>query len=277
MLFRSRKPLVTVLRLHGVIGRAGPMRAGLSLASLAGRIDQAFRPKRLDAVALSINSPGGSPVQSALIFRRIRERAREKNVPVLAFAEDVAASGGYWLACAGDELYADENSIVGSIGVVSGGFGFTEAMKKLGVERRLYTAGKQKGMLDPFQPEQEQDLAVLREIQGDIHASFQRLVKNRRGKKLKAPEEDLFSGRVWTGKQGVDIGLIDGLGDLRTVARDRFGPKVRLQVVEARKGWVRRRFGMMMPGAPTPELGASLANGAFDALEERAWWARYGL
>lgn len=277
MIFGSRKPHVSVLRLHGVIGHLGPMRNGMSLRTMAGRIDQAFRPKRLTAVALSINSPGGSPVQSALIQRRIRERARERGVPVIAFLEDVAASGGYWLACAGDEIYADENSIVGSIGVVSAGFGFVDAIRKLGVERRMHTAGGQKGMLDPFQPEKEADLDILKEIQGDIHESFKQLVRARRGKKLKLDEETLFSGRVWSGRRALDIGLVDGLGDLRAVLRDRFGEKVRMQVIEAPRGWLRRRLGLSAPGMAPEAAGAAMADGVLSALEERALWARYGL
>ena len=252
------------------------MRNGMSFRTLAGRIDQAFRPKKLTAVALSINSPGGSPVQSALIHRRIRERARERSVPVISFVADVAASGGYWLACAGDEIYADENSVVGSIGVISASFGFVDAIRKLGVERRMHTAGTQKGMLDPFQPEKEEDLAILREVQGDIHESFKQLVRSRRGKKLKLDEAELFSGRVWTGRRSLDIGLVDGLGDLRAVLRDRFGPKIRMQVVESPRSWLRRRLGMR--AAPGPEeMGLALTEGMLGALEERAWWARYGL
>ena len=189
----SKRPVVAVVRLNGVIGQMGPLRGGLSLRGLAGIIERAFRQKRLKAVALAINSPGGSPVQSSLIHARIRALAEERDIPVLVFCEDVAASGGYWLACAGDEIYANENSIVGSIGVVSAGFGFVELIKKLGVERRVYTAGEKKAALDPFRPESPDDIARLKSIQIDMHDSFKELVRRRRGKRLRVPEEQLFS------------------------------------------------------------------------------------
>jgi len=273
--FGRRKPTVTVLRLNGVIGGAGPLRRGMSLQNMAGLIQRAFSIKGLKAVALSINSPGGSPVQSSLIYRRIRDLAQEKNVPVLVFVEDVAASGGYWLACAGDEIYADANSIVGSIGVVSGGFGFVEAIKKIGIERRVYTAGERKAMLDPFRPEDEKDIAHLRTIQQDMHTSFIDLVKRRRGKKLKG--DNLFTGEFWTGKTAIDLGLVDALGDLRTVCRDRFGEKVKLVVVGEKRGWLRRRFGLAGGGPSGTSWGLELGAGALAAVEERAIWSRFGL
>lgn len=269
-----------MLRLNGVIGGGGPLRRGMSLQGMAGLIQRAFSMKGLKAVALSINSPGGSPVQSSLIYRRIRDLATEKNIPVLVFVEDVAASGGYWLACAGDEIYADANSIVGSIGVVSGGFGFVEAIKKLGVERRVYTAGERKAMLDPFRPEDEEDIAHLKSIQKDMHASFIDLVRRRRGKKLKG--DDLFTGEFWTGQRALDLGLVDALGDLRSVCRDRFGEKVRLVVVGEKRGWLKRRFGFGPPallgaGSDHESWGTALGAGAMSAVEERAMWSRFGL
>lgn len=282
-MFGKRKPTVSVLRLNGVIGGGSPLRRGMSLQGLAGLIQRAFSMKGLKAVALSINSPGGSPVQSSLIYRRIRDLATEKNIPVLVFVEDVAASGGYWLACAGDEIYADENSIVGSIGVVSGGFGFVEAIKKLGVERRVYTAGERKAMLDPFRPENEADIAHLKSIQKDMHNSFIELVRRRRGKKLKG--DDLFTGEFWTGQRALDLGLVDALGDLRTVCRDRFGEKVRLVVVGEKRGWLKRRFGLGPPAllgdtaaaGDRESWGTALGAGALSAVEERAMWSRFGL
>jgi serine protease SohB len=275
MIFVSPRPVVAVLRLTGVIGRVGPVRAGLTMAGLAGMIERAFQMKHLKAVALAINSPGGSPVQSALIHSRVRALAEEKEIPILAFCEDVAASGGYWLACAGDEIYANENSIVGSIGVVSSGFGFPEMLKRFGVERRVYTAGERKAILDPFRPENPEDVAHLRSIQGDIHESFKTLVRSRRGKRLKGVEKDLFSGAFWSGRRALELGLVDGIGDLRTVTRDRFGDKVRLRVIEPRRGWLRRRVGLSAP-ALAPDAGL-WADQLLAAIEERFLWNRFGL
>jgi len=271
--FSPRTPVVTVVRLHGIIGRVGPLRAGMTLASLEHQIDRAFAPRGLKAVALSVNSPGGSPVQSALIHDRIRKVAEEKDVPILVFTEDVAASGGYWLACAGDEIYADANSILGSIGVVSAGFGFHEAIGRLGIERRVHTAGESKSMLDPFRPEDPDDVARLETIQGDIHASFKDLVRTRRGRRLKGEEEELFSGAFWTGRRALELGLIDGIGDMRTVLRDRFGQKVKIRQVSPARGLLRRRLGLS-GAAPEP---AEWAAAAIAAVEERLTWSRFGL
>jgi signal peptide peptidase SppA len=277
----SSHPTVSVIRLSGIIGQVGPLRRGLSLRAMAGQIERAFQPKRLRAVALAVNSPGGSPVQSALIFRRIRQLARKKDVPVLAFIEDVAASGGYWLACAGDEIYADENSIVGSIGVISASFGFVDALKRLGVERRVHTAGENKSAFDPFLPEDPHDLSRLKAIQTDVHESFKSLVRSRRGRKLKLPEEQLFNGDFWTGKRAAEHGLVDGLGDLRAVLRDRFGEKVRILTMGERSGWLRRRLGVRLGGETSeftaPNLGAGFAAGLLTAIEERFLWSRFGL
>lgn len=274
----STAPTVSVLRLNGVIGNLGPMRGGLSLATVAPLIERAFRQSNLKAVALALNSPGGSPVQSALIFNRLRAMAEEKDVPVLTFAEDVAASGGYWIACAGDEIYANENSIVGSIGVVSAGFGLEGLIDKIGVERRLYTSGERKSLLDPFLPEKEEDVERLKGIQGEIHESFKELVRRRRGKRLKLPEKDAFSGEFWTGKTALKHGLIDGIGDLRAVLRDRFGERVKLKVMEPKRGWLRRKLGM---GAArdfdAAGFGQAAAGGVMAAIEERAHWHRFGL
>ncbi|MGE0734548.1 MAG: S49 family peptidase [Alphaproteobacteria bacterium] len=271
----SNHPVVSVVRLSGVIGQLGPLRPGLSLRGLGGIVERAFRQKRLKAVALIVNSPGGSPVQSSLIHARIRALAEERDVPVLVFCEEVAASGGYWLACAGDEIYANENSIVGSIGVVSAGFGFVDLLKKIGVERRVYTAGERKSALDPFRPENAEDIARLKAIQVDMHDSFKDLVRRRRGKRLRVAEEQLFSGEFWTGKRALQMGLIDGIGELRAVLRDRFGEKVELRVIGERRGWLRRRLGMA-ERAPA-SIGAEFAAGALAAVEERAWWNRFGL
>jgi len=277
----SSAPVVTVIRLAGIIGQVGPLRRGLSLRVLAGQLERAFQPKRLRAVALAVNSPGGSPVQSALIFRRIRQLARKKDVPVIAFIEDVAASGGYWLACAGDEIYADENSIVGSIGVLSASFGFAEAIKRLGIERRVHTAGEHKAALDPFMPEDPHDVERLEAIQVEVHDSFKALVRSRRGRKLRQPEDQLFNGDFWTGKRALEYGLIDGVADMRAVLTDRFGDKVRIMPMGERTGWLRRRLGVRAGGEalefPAPNLGAGFASGMLAAIEERFLWSRFGL
>jgi serine protease SohB len=273
----STAPVVSVVRLSGIIGQIGPLRRGLSLRGMAGQLERAFRPKRLRAVALAINSPGGSPVQAALIFRRIRQLARKKDVPVLVFIEEVAASGGYWLACAGDEIYADENSIVGSIGVISASFGFTEAMKRLGVERRVHTSGEHKAALDPFLPEDAHDVSRLKAIQAEVHESFKTLVRSRRGKKLRLAEEQLFNGDFWTGRRAQEIGLIDGLGDMRAVIMDRFGQDVHIMPVGERVGWLRRRLGFGIEREAPEMIGAGFAAGLVATLEERFLWSRFGL
>ncbi len=267
--FTDRPPLVTVLRLHGVIGRPGLGRENLSAAGLAPLIEAAFAPKRLAGVALVINSPGGSPVQSSLIHQRIRQLAAEKAVPVFSFIEDVGASGGYWLALAGDELYADESSILGSIGVIAAGFGFTGLLDRLGIERRVYQQGERKMMLDPFRPENPDDVARVHQLQADIFETFKALVRSRRGDKLTAPEEQLFNGDIWTGRRALELGLIDGIGEVRAKMRSRFGDKVRLKLVAQRKGWLRRKLRIAAPEA--------WAEAAISAAEERAAWSRFGL
>ncbi|HEY7608533.1 MAG TPA: S49 family peptidase [Alphaproteobacteria bacterium] len=273
----SSAPIVTVVRLSGIIGQIGPLRRGLSLRGMAGQLERAFQPRRLRAVALAVNSPGGSPVQAALIFRRIRQLARKKDVPVLVFIEEVAASGGYWLACAGDEIYADENSIVGSIGVISASFGFTEAMKRLGVERRVHTSGEHKAALDPFLPEDAHDVSRLKAIQAEVHESFKTLVRSRRGRKLRLAEEQLFNGDFWTGRRAHEIGLIDGLADMRAVIMDRFGQDVRIVPVGERTSWLRRRLGLGIEREAPELLGAGFAAGLVATLEERFLWSRFGL
>ena len=276
-LFR-RPPTVAVVRLNGVIGQVSPLRAGMTLASMAPHLERAFSLRGLKAVALAVNSPGGSPVQSALICQRIRALAAEKNVPVIAFAEDVAASGGYWLACAGDEIYAQEASVLGSIGVISAGFGFPEAIRRLGIERRVHTAGENKGLLDPFQPERPEDIERLKALQSDVHDGFKALVRERRGLRLIGPESELFSGAFWSGRKALEFGLIDGIAELRGEMRRRYGDKVRFQVIGPARGWLQRR---LAPSSEAPfsgaALGEGLAEGLLSALEERALWARFGL
>jgi len=272
--FRGDQTIVPVVRLTGIIGFSSPLRPGLTLTGIARMLDRVFAVRNAAAIALAINSPGGSPVQSHLIFRRIRELAKEKNRRVIAFVEDAAASGGYMLACAADEIIADPSSIVGSIGVVGGSFGFDKLLGKIGVERRLYTAGEHKGALDPFLPENPEDVERLKKLQREIHGDFIALVKSRRGDKLRGPEGDLFSGEYWTGKQALDLGLIDAIGELRSTLRERFGDKVLTPLISAERSLFGRRvFGVgrseLMPGG--------LAEDIISAFEARALWARYGL
>jgi signal peptide peptidase SppA len=276
-MLRNPPPVVSVLRLSGPIGTIGLGRAGLSLARLAPAIERAFTLPLVKAVALSINSPGGSPVQSALIAKRIRAMAIEKKLPVVAFVEDAAASGGYWLACAADEIYADANSIVGSIGVVSSGFGFADLMRRFGVRRRLYTSGDRKALLDPFQPEDPEDVARLKAIQRDIHDSFQAYVRERRGDRLRAPDSELFSGEFWTGRRSLELGLVDGIDDLRTAMRRRFGDEVRLRPVGGEPGLWRRMFRLRAGADIDALLARDWASELLQAAESRALWSRFGL
>lgn len=267
---------IPVIRLHGaIIADSGKFRSSLSLASCAGIIEKAFEFDA-PAVAISINSPGGSAVQSRLIFKRIRDLAAEKDKRVLVFTEDVAASGGYMIALAGDEIIADPSSIVGSIGVISASFGFPELLKKIGVERRVHTAGKNKAVLDPFRPEKKEDVDRLKALQLEIHETFIDMVKERRGHKLK-DDPDLFTGLFWTGKRGVELGLVDALGDMRTVLKARYGAKTKLKLVAVQKG-IFARFGLFGSHAPVSQaVAAAAAGGLVDAAEERALWSRFGL
>jgi signal peptide peptidase SppA len=273
--FRRDRPIVPVVRLTGVIGFSTPLRPGLSLAGVARTLDRAFGIRRAIAVALAINSPGGSPVQSHLIFRRIRELADEQKRPVIAFVEDAGASGGYMIACAGDEIIVDPHSIVGSIGVVGGSFGFDKLIAKIGVERRLYTSGEHKAMLDPFLPENPDDVERLKKLQRHIHEDFIALVKSRRGAKLQGPENDLFSGQYWTGRKAMELGLVDAIGDLRGTLRERFGDKVVTPLITAERGFLGRRILGVARGDATLATGG-LAEDLISALEARAIWARYG-
>lgn len=271
--FRSDAPIVPVVRLSGAIGIQTPLRPGLTLPGIAKSLDRAFGTSNARAVALQINSPGGSAAQSHLIFQRIRALADEKKIPVFAFVEDVAASGGYMIACAADEIVCDPSSIVGSIGVVGGSFGFERLIDKIGIERRLYTSGENKAMLDPFLPEKAEDVAKLKAIQKEIHEHFIALVKSRRGERL-SPESALFTGEYWTGNRGKELGLVDSLGDLRGTLRARYGDKVKTPLIVER-GF----FGRKTPGIGLDGLLAnpSLAEDFVSTLEARALWARYGL
>src|ERR1043165_612910 len=241
--------VVPVVRLSGVIGAVTPLRPGMSLAGVAKMLERAFGTKNAKAVALVINSPGGSPVQSRQIYLRVRQLAAEKKLPVLVFVEDVAASGGYMIACAGDEIFCDPSSILGSIGVVGGSFGFQELIKKLGVERRLYTAGVHKATLDPFLPENPDDVARLKTIQREIHAIFIALVKGARGSRLKGADDELFTGEYWAGEKSISLGLADGIGDLRSTLRARYGEKVLTPVIAPASGMLSGLLGRRAPGA----------------------------
>jgi signal peptide peptidase SppA len=275
---RGDIPVVPVVRLSGVIGFSTPLKPGMTLTGLARQLERAFTTRNARAVALLINSPGGSPVQSHLIYRRIRALAAEHKVPVIAFAEDVAASGGYMIACAADEIVCDPSSILGSIGVVGGTFGFVKLMEKLGIERRIYTAGEHKVKLDPFLPEKPEDVEALKAIQRHIHEDFIALVKESRGVRLTGPENVLFSGDYWAGRKAVEFGLADAIGDLRATLRERFGEKVEMPLVPGE----RSLFGRIRSGVGGESLDglmrrADLAEEIVSALEARTLWARYGL
>lgn len=268
-----RAPVVPVVRLSGVIGGPSLRGMGLSLTAINPALERAFKVRGAKAVALSINCPGGSPVQSALIAGRIRALAAEKNVPVVAFIEDVGASGGYWLALAADEIFAAASSILGSIGVVHASFGFADVLDRLGIERRLYTAGSKKSLLDPFRPQDPEDVDRLMEIMTEIHTDFKSMVRERRGDRLRAADDELFEGQIWTGRKAAELGLIDGLGDLHGLMRERFGDKVRLPHVGAAKPWWRRRLSVR----PSATEARAVADALLDAIVERSLWARYGL
>lgn len=273
------KPVVPVVRLTGTIGFSTPLKPGLTLANSARNLERAFAIKKAKAVALVINSPGGSPVQSHLIYRRIRQLAEEKKLPVFAFIEDVGASGGYMIACAADQILCDPSSILGSIGVVGASFGLTEAIRKIGIERRVYSAGERKVTLDPFLPENPDDVARLKAIQRNIHDGFIALVKERRAGKLHGPESALFSGEYWDGSRAVELGLADGFDDIRGYLRRQFGETVRMPVIGER-GWFARRLPGMKIGREDmrePNVAADFAEGALAAIEARALWSRYGL
>jgi len=276
---RRGTAVVPVVRLSGTIGAVTPLRPGMSLAGVARSLERAFATRNAKAVALVINSPGGSPVQSRQIYLRIRQLAAEKKLPVLVFVEDVAASGGYMLACAGDEIFCDPSSILGSIGVVGGSFGFQELIKKIGVERRLYTAGAHKAMLDPFKPEDPDDVARVKALQGEIHAIFIALVKQSRGSRLKGAEDVLFTGEYWAGETSVSLGLADAIGDLRSILRARYGDKVKTPVVTPAAGMLSGLLGRKSVGASA--LGrldgiGGLPDELISALETRAIWAKFG-
>jgi len=267
--FQNPPALVAVVPLNGAIMPQARLGRGINLSLVEDSLDQAFSLPGVKAVALAINSPGGSPVQAGLIAKRVRDLSAEKKVPVFAFAEDVAASGGYMIALGADEIFAHPASIVGSIGVIYAGFGFVEAIGKIGVERRMHTAGDRKALLDPFQPEREEDVERLKSIQKDIHKYFTDMVEDRRGDKLKGTKKKLFSGDVWLAEEAVKLGLIDGVGDLKSTMKERFGDKTRFKVISRGGGWLKDKLGL--------DARANLAEAGAEVLEQRLHWSRFGL
>ncbi|KAB0540266.1 S49 family peptidase [Pseudochrobactrum saccharolyticum] len=272
--FRASVVEIPVVRLSGAIMTGNsPLRQNLSLEGIAVQLEKAFDNKHSPAVALSINSPGGSPVQSRLIYKRIRDLAEEKNKKVHVFVEDVAASGGYMIAIAGDEIIADPSSILGSIGVVSASFGFTELIKKIGVERRVHTAGKNKATMDPFQPEKASDVEHIKALQLEIHQTFIDMVKERRGSKLQ-DNDDLFTGQFWTGITALQLGLIDGLDDMRSHLRKLYGEKTKLNLIQPSRGLLGRKS---TGGISHAQMLGAAGDSLMNVLEEKALWSRYGL
>ena len=263
---------IPTLRLTGVIGMRGGLRSGMTFENISRLIDKLFSDKKSPAVALIINSPGGSPTQSSLIASKIIKLSKEKNKKVYAFVEDVAASGGYWLACAAHEIYIDNNSVIGSIGVISPGFGFVELIKKLGIERRVYTSGKSKSFLDPFKKEKAEDIKRLKEIQEQIHENFISYVKKRRGKKINAKKNnEVFSGLFWVGKKGIDLGLADGIGSINDILKEKYGKKIKIKIIDQKKSFLQKRLSSSISNFSLDP------NQIIDAVEEKTFWSRYGL
>ncbi|MFL2889505.1 MAG: S49 family peptidase [Pelagibacteraceae bacterium] len=265
----KKKIVVPHVRLTGVIGSAGRFKQGLDLAGQKAILKKAFSLKKVKHVAISINSPGGSPVQSHLIYSYIRQLAEKNKIKVLIFAEDVAASGGYLISCAGDEIYANSSSIIGSIGVISASFGFKDLIKKLGVERRVYTAGKNKSTLDPFVEEKEEDIKRLKSIQLELHSDFIKVVEKSRGSKLKDPEKNnIFTGEFWTGSSALKIGLIDGIGNADQILKEKFGEKVIIKNFEKQKGFIAKKLSSSIENP---------LNNLANTLEEKSMWQKFGL
>ncbi|MBT5186772.1 MAG: S49 family peptidase [Kordiimonadaceae bacterium] len=263
-------PVVAVLPLEGVIGTSGRFSNAINLANLEEKIKSAFDIYNVKAVALAINSPGGSPVQSELIVMRIRELSKEKEIPVYAFAEDVAASGGYMLALAGEEIFAHQASIVGSIGVINAGFGYAGVIEKLGVERRVYTAGESKSLMDPFKPEVEKDVKMMKSLLKEVHDFFKTFVKEARGDKLKGIQKTIFSGQVWNGEEATKLGLIDGVGDMRSIMKEKLGDDIKFERVKSEKGFLKGLLGMR-------SAKVTLADDVLKTIETRSEWGRFGL
>jgi len=265
--FFKKKKIVAHIKLNGVIGSAGKFKQGIDFAGQEEIIEKAFSLKKAKAVAITINSPGGSPVQSHLIYKFIRAQAKKNKKKVIVFAEDVAASGGYLIACAGDEIYANSSSIIGSIGVIYSSFGFTELIKKIGVERRVHTAGKNKNTLDPFLDEKSEDIERLKTIQLELHKDFIKVVEESRGSKLNKSEIELFTGEFWSGSKAKELGLIDSVGNANEVLKEKFGEDVIIKKFEKSKGWISKKL----------SSSSNQIDQLTNILEERSIWQRYGL
>ena len=267
--FLKKKKIIPHIKLTGVIGNVGKFKQGIDFSGQEEIISKAFSVKKAPCVAITINSPGGSPVQSHLIYSYIRQLAEKSKVKVMIFAEDVAASGGYLISCAGDEIYANSSSIIGSIGVISASFGFKDLIKKIGIERRVYTAGKNKSTLDPFVDEKEEDVKRLKSIQLELHADFIKVVETSRGSKLKDPEKNnIFTGEFWTGKTALKIGLIDGIGNADQILKEKFGDKVIIKSFEKPKGFIARKLSSSIQD-PVDRLA--------NIIEEKSMWQKFGL
>ena len=269
MLF-SNTPVIALIKLSGIISPEGRLgsKNNLNLNDLSDSLAKAFKFKNVKAVALLINSPGGSPVQSSLISNRIRELSLEQEIPVYSFVEDVAASGGYWLSCAADKIFAMESSIVGSIGVISSGFGAVEAIKKLGIERRVYTQGKNKGMLDPFLPEKKEDIDQIINIQKDLHQQFINWIKKRRGKRIKAPDDVIFNAGIWSGRKAKELGLVDDIGDFYSVMKKKFGKEVKFKDFSKKQSWFKQKFF-------SNNKGIDMVDVFINRIEEKLTWSKY--
>ncbi len=262
---------IAVINLNGVIGNVSKLDKGINIDNVNPLLEKAFKEKKFKAVAINVNSPGGSPVQSELIFQRIKELSKETNIPVFTFARDVAASGGYFILCAGDEIYAHDSSIIGSIGVISSSFGFEKAIKKIGVERRIYTEGKNKAVLDPFSPEDPDNIKILKAVQKDIFANFKGIVKDARGKKLKKPDSTLFTGAFWSGTESKKIGLIDEIGNMREIMGKKFGKKIEfVEIKEKKKGLIKDLLSTKLD-----TFSENLIDNVFDKVEENCSWTRF--
>jgi signal peptide peptidase SppA len=272
-IFGKNKNNIAVVNLAGVIGKVGKFEQGINIDNTNALLEKAFETKNLKAVAINVNSPGGSPVQSELIYQRIRELSQEKSIPVFTFAQDVAASGGYFILIAGEEIYAHSASIIGSIGVISAGFGFEEVIKKIGVTRRIYAEGKNKAVLNPFSKEDPESINILKNAQKDVFESFKSLVRERRSGKLKRDEDELFNGAFWAGKTAEEIGLIDKIGSMRAVMKEKFGDKIKFVAIEPKKkGFIKEIFSQKLNN-----FNSSLADNLIGKIEEKSFWSRFGL
>jgi len=264
---------IAVVNLSGVIGKGGKIDQGINIENVNPILEKAFETKGAKAIAINVNSPGGSPVQSELIYTRIKELSVEKKIPVFTFAQDVAASGGYFILLAGEEIFAHNASIVGSIGVISAGFGFEDLIKKIGVERRIYAQGKNKAVLDPFSPENPESIEILKSAQRDVFESFKDLVRQNRKEKLKESDDYLFNGAFWSGKKAAELGLVDAIGDMRNVMKNKFGEKVKFINIEPKK----KGFIKELLSNKVGEFNSNLAGNLINKIEEKGVWGRFGL